>query len=280
MSASSGCTNAGVPQARSARVGAHDRLGAVNIDQVAVVAHRGSSYDFPEHSLQAYVDAIEVGADALECDVRLSADGQLVCLHDATIDRTSAGRGRVASMTLAELRAVEWGPGVDGPLTLRELFELVADCGRRVELAVETKHPNRYAGHTEAVLCDLMDWFGWLPPGEIPVNSARFDEPSPVRVMSFSAEALRRVRERSPRTELVYLLEKPAAAALRPVLPAHAGRCGVDIALLSSHPDWIAGIVAAGHGLHVCRPWTPSKKLTPALPQAPRASSRIDRRWR
>ena len=64
-------------------------MGAVT----AVVAHRGSSADAPEHTLAAYQQAVDDGADALECDVRLTADGHLVCVHDRRIDRTSDGRG-------------------------------------------------------------------------------------------------------------------------------------------------------------------------------------------
>jgi glycerophosphoryl diester phosphodiesterase len=60
-----------------------------------VVAHRGSSAEEPEHTLSAYQRAIEVGADALECDVRLTADGHLVCVHDRRVNRTSNGQGRI-----------------------------------------------------------------------------------------------------------------------------------------------------------------------------------------
>ena len=62
-----------------------------------VVAHRGSSADVPEHTLAAYEQAVADGADALECDVRLTADGHLVCVHDRRIDRTSDGRGIVST---------------------------------------------------------------------------------------------------------------------------------------------------------------------------------------
>jgi len=55
------------------------------------VAHRGSSQAAAEHTIAAYADALEAGADALECDVRLTRDGHLVCVHDRRIDRTSNG---------------------------------------------------------------------------------------------------------------------------------------------------------------------------------------------
>ena len=74
-----------------------------------VVAHRGASADAPEHTLAAYVQAVADGADALECDVRLTADGHLVCVHDRRIDRTSSGRGVVSVMTLADLDRLDFG---------------------------------------------------------------------------------------------------------------------------------------------------------------------------
>lgn len=219
-------------------------------NEVRVIAHRGSSHDFPEHSLAAYVDAIEQGADGLECDVRLTADGHLVCVHDATLQRVAASRGRVAAMTLEELRRVDWHGGHPGPLTLRDLFALVADSGRNLEIAVETKHPNRYGGQVEQAVCDLADWFGWLPTA---ADDERETSGPDVRLMSFSAAALGRAHRRAPRLPLVFLLEKPLAAATRTVLPGRAVACGVDIALIHDEPGWAAAIVAAGHELAV---WT------------------------
>ena len=80
-------------------------MGAVT----EVVAHRGSSADVPEHTLAAYEQAVADGADALECDVRLTADGHLVCVHDRRIDRTSDGRGIVSTMTLSDLDGLDFG---------------------------------------------------------------------------------------------------------------------------------------------------------------------------
>ncbi len=57
-----------------------------------VVAHRGASADRPEHTLAAYELALQEGADGVECDVRLTRDGHLVCVHDRRVDRTSTGR--------------------------------------------------------------------------------------------------------------------------------------------------------------------------------------------
>src|SRR3546814_15793085 len=74
-----------------------------------VVAHRGASAARPEHTLAAYELALEEGADGLECDVRLTRDGHLVCVHDRKVDRTSSGTGIVSEMTLDSLTALEIG---------------------------------------------------------------------------------------------------------------------------------------------------------------------------
>jgi glycerophosphoryl diester phosphodiesterase len=74
-----------------------------------VFAHRGSSAAEPEHTLAAYLRALAEGADGLECDVRLTRDGHLVCLHDRRLERTSNGRGRVSRSTLAELSQLDFG---------------------------------------------------------------------------------------------------------------------------------------------------------------------------
>lgn len=72
-----------------------------------IFAHRGSSGLFPEHSRAAYQRAIEEGADGLEIDLHLTADGEPVCFHDATVDRTSNGTGAVAELSLAQLRSLD-----------------------------------------------------------------------------------------------------------------------------------------------------------------------------
>ena len=80
-------------------------------DTPLVIAHRGSSSAEPEHTLAAYMRAIDEGADGLECDVRLTADSHLVCVHDRRMNRTSNGRGIVSTLELAELEGLDWGRG-------------------------------------------------------------------------------------------------------------------------------------------------------------------------
>lgn len=81
-----------------------------------LTAHRGGARLAPENTLEAFRQAVEVwGADILEMDVRLTADGQVVVLHDATVDRTTDGTGSVAELTLAELRTLDAGARFENP---------------------------------------------------------------------------------------------------------------------------------------------------------------------
>jgi glycerophosphoryl diester phosphodiesterase len=91
---------------------------------MAVVAHRGRSADFPENSLSAFRAAIALGVDAIELDVRTTRDGELVVLHDPTLNRTTGARGRVSALTLAQIRALP--PGADGSPAIPTLAEVLA----------------------------------------------------------------------------------------------------------------------------------------------------------
>ncbi|MEV0638033.1 glycerophosphodiester phosphodiesterase [Streptomyces sp. NPDC050619] len=233
-----------------------------------VVAHRGASDDAPEHTLAAYKKAIEDGADALECDVRLTADGHLVCVHDRRVNRTSNGRGAVSALELADLAALDfgsrktrdsWRTRDEEPdwehrpedreetsvLTLERLLELVADAGRRVELAIETKHPTRWAGQVEDRLLLLLKRFGL----DDPASAAE----SPVRVMSFSARSLHRVRAASPMLPTVYLMQFVSPRLRDGRLPAGVRIAGPSIRIVRNHPAYIERLKQAGHQVHV---WT------------------------
>ncbi|KUF15717.1 glycerophosphodiester phosphodiesterase [Streptomyces silvensis] len=249
---------------------------------IQVVAHRGASEDAPEHTLAAYKKAVEDGADALECDVRLTADGHLVCVHDRRVNRTSNGRGAVSALELADLATLDFGswkhggpPGTaggvpggaagdidgEGPdwdvapdpadtsvLTLERLLELVAEnnaSGRRVRLAVETKHPTRWAGQVEERLLHLLKRFDLdAPPA---------DGPSPVRVMSFSARSLQRVRAASPTLPTVYLMQFVSPRHREGRLPRGVRIAGPSVRILRNHPGYVAKLKRAGHQVHV---WT------------------------
>ncbi len=106
-----------------------------------VLAHRGNRVRCPENTLAAFRQALADGADALETDLHLTADGVFVCIHDATVDRTTNGSGPVAGMTLAQLRALSasYGRAEFTAERVPTLAETAALLPEDVALALELK---------------------------------------------------------------------------------------------------------------------------------------------
>lgn len=225
-----------------------------------VVAHRGASEDEAEHTLAAYERALDEGADGVECDIRLTRDGVLVCVHDRRIDRTSTGRGPVSTLELADLADLDFaswhrraaGNGSeepdwdrDGVLTLDRLLGVVAGCGRDVEVAIETKHPTRYAGLVELALAEVLTKHRSSRSGA----SGRVN----VRTMSFALSSLRRMRSLAPEVPTVYLMTRLPMRYRNGLLPAGAFAAGPSLRLLRAHPSYVDRVHEAGGEVHV---WT------------------------
>ncbi len=104
-----------------------------------LTCHRGDCYSRWENTLPAFEAAIASGADMLETDVRLSADGALVLMHDDRVDRTTNGTGLVKELTFAELRALNAGDRYDPCVipTLEELLTLLAPTGMLLNLEIK-----------------------------------------------------------------------------------------------------------------------------------------------
>ncbi|GAA4404273.1 glycerophosphodiester phosphodiesterase [Tsukamurella soli] len=213
-----------------------------------IVAHRGASGDHAEHTMTAFEAAVAAGADAIECDVRLTRDQHLVCLHDRTVERTSDGTGAVSELDLADLRAMDfgsWKAGVPATVvTLDELIELTTGGPRRVQLFVETKHPVRFGALVEQKLVATLHRHGLADPGA---------SDHPVTVISFSASAVWRIGRNAPQIPTVllgeasHLLGGGAATAVR----AHG--IGPSITSLRERPDTVAKARAAGRSTYC---WT------------------------
>lgn len=224
-----------------------------------IIAHRGASHHEPEHTLEAYERAVAVGADALECDVRLTADGHLVCVHDRTARRTSDGRGAISSLELATLEGMDWGSwkerlaedeesayrNASQLLTFRQLLRTTIGAGRRVDLAVETKHPSKHSAKVEAELARVLREFGLDEPNADRTN---------VRVMSFSLQAVSRMAILTPQVPLAWLMEGVVSPKLRGgALPPGISIAAMSIGMLRRHPGIVAEQHARGHEVHV---WT------------------------
>jgi glycerophosphoryl diester phosphodiesterase len=224
-----------------------------------IIAHRGSSEHLPEQTLKAYVRAIAEGADALECDVRLTADSHLVCVHDRRVDRTSNGRGPVSTLELATLQGLDFGswkrahsadvemPEVDQE---RDLIDTVLNCGREVGLAIETKHPTRYAGQVERELATVLSEFG-LDRAYVPGRPH-------VSVMSTAQVAIARMRQLCPEVPLVYLIRDSVPLRFRDGgLPKGSRIAGLDKEIIRRWPKTVQRQHDRGHQVYV---WTVDTK--------------------
>jgi glycerophosphoryl diester phosphodiesterase len=122
-------------------------------DRVWVIAHRGYAARYPENTLVAFDAALQGGADAIETDVRLTADGFAVLLHDDTVDRTTNGRGRVNALAVREIERLDAG-GWFAPAHRNQrvpvLETLLARYGERTVLNLELK-PDPSAGVAHAI---------------------------------------------------------------------------------------------------------------------------------
>lgn len=153
-----------------------------------LAAHRGGAALWPENSLLAFRNAIALGADFIEFDVHLSKDGQLVVIHDPTLERTTTGAGPVKDRTVAELKAVRLKDrtgAVTGETvpTLDEVVAVAAQGKRRMLLEIKVDAARaRYPGIEEKVLA-LLDRHGMA---------------ASTVVMAFGAPTWRRVRELRP----------------------------------------------------------------------------------
>jgi glycerophosphoryl diester phosphodiesterase len=130
-------------------------------------------------------------------------------------------------------------------LTLERLLATVREAGRRVELAIETKHPTRYAGLVELTLVDLLSRFGLTRPDA--------DGRRQVRVMSFASSSLRRVHTLAPGLPTVLLLHRVPLRLRDGALPPVATAAGPSLRALRAFPSYVERVHARGGDVHV---WT------------------------
>jgi glycerophosphoryl diester phosphodiesterase len=133
-----------------------------SLSRPVIFAHRGASAHAPENTLAAFELALAESADAIELDVKLSADGHVVVIHDGTIDRTTGAHGRVKDLSLADLRTLDSGSFFSEKFknekipTLEEVFESV---GKRTFINVELTNYNTPRDHLVESVCTLVKKF-------------------------------------------------------------------------------------------------------------------------
>lgn len=201
--------------------------------QPLVVGHRGAAHLAPENTLSSFRRALADGADLLECDVHLSRDGQVIVMHDETIDRTANPHsplraGAIADLTSEELGRVRLQHDEHIP-TLEQLLDLTT-----VPLFIEVKVPEA----ARAV-------------GELLAQLEEGSTQAASTVISFHAEALAEIRRTSPDTPVSYLVKAVDEQALATARELGAAAIGPAIDGLSLAAA--AAVREAGLGLH---PWT------------------------
>lgn len=196
-------------------------LAATVQDAVQVIAHRGASWDAPEHTLVAYDLALARGADWIEQDLQMTRDGHLVVLHDDSLDRTARGpaascRGLVRERSLAQLQHCEVGSWFNAahPGRARAEFSneriptldaVLTRYASRARFYIETKNPADAPGMEDALLALL--------------RRHRLVGTDRVIVQSFSAASLQRLHDLDAQLKLVLLIEDPIPRdSLDPVL--------------------------------------------------------------
>lgn len=208
------------------------------VDRPLLLAHRGASHAAPQNTLAAFRLAADLGADGVELDVHLSADGVPVVIHDARLSTTTDGSGLVYTKTLAQLKELDagasFGPEFAGERipTLQEVF---AEVGHRLIINVELKS-SRHEPELEPAVAGLARWMGMLDR---------------IWFSSFRPYALYSIRQLVPETPcgLLYLRGSVGTQLLASFTPHEA-----------LHPEAhmvTAGLIARAHrrGLRVST-WT------------------------
>ncbi|WP_163583197.1 glycerophosphodiester phosphodiesterase [Gracilibacillus saliphilus] len=190
------------------KVGNVNSISPVSLssDKILNIAHRGASGYAPEHTLIAYQSAQQMNSDYLEIDIHMTADGELVALHDEDVSRTTSGSGLVEDMSLTELKKLDAGTwfniaypekaddyyvGIEVP-TLEEIFDTF---GLHSNYYIEIKDPDPVM--TDKFLSMLEDY--------------HLIEENKVIIQSFSAETLEQIHAKYESIPLIQLLYKDEA---------------------------------------------------------------------
>jgi len=203
---------------------------------ILIAAHRGGAALWPENSLLAFGNALGLGVDAVETDVHMTADGEVVVIHDPTLDRTSTGRGAVADTTAPQLASARLKDRAGQPTgepvpTLAQLLDRLASG--RAQLLLEIKvdaRGRRYPGIEEKALALL--------------RARGFTERT--LVMAFEPETVERVREldRTIRTVLLVGRRQNPRQSVQRAVAIGASAVGFEFRLLDA--DLVAATRAAG----------------------------------
>lgn len=210
--------------------------------RLQIVGHRGAAGEAPENTLGSFALAVEQGSDAIELDIHLSKDEQIIVCHDVTINRTTTGTGNIGELTTVELKQVDAGSWFHAKYagerlpTLEEVFDLLPP---HIEVNVEIK------SDSDVLRSKLIDMLQ---------RRSLLDR---VFVSSFNHQSLVLLKQAEPRVKIGLLYSK------EPLSPAEAkNKYGVELYSLHPHHELVnrAFVEEADNlGMKVF-PWTVNKE--------------------
>ena len=223
-----------------------------------IVAHRGSSADRPENTLASTRRAIEVGATAVEVDVRTTKDGVLVLSHDATLEHAINGRGKINDKTLAEIQQLDAGTKFDPKFAgerVPTLVQVLTLCKDKIDVLLDLKENG---DDYDRKVADLVKSHG---------------DPKRIIVGARSVEQAQRFRKLLPQARQLGLIEKPEE------IEAYAA-AGVEMIRL--WPKWLTDtslvkrVRQAGVKLHLNGITGTAEEIAPLLKYRPDSLSSDD----
>ncbi len=177
-------------------------------------AHRGASAFFPENTMLAFEEAWRSGADAIEIDVQRTRDGELVVIHDETLNRTTNGRGYVYSSSYSWIKTLDAGGNIHPRFrgekipTLREVLDYIQSTGMRLNIEIKNEQVN-YAG-IEMQVIRTVEQFKLIDR---------------VVISSFNHHTVQLVKNSAPQLETALLTG--AFTHYSPIYARHIGMIGI-----------------------------------------------------
>ncbi|WP_394172218.1 glycerophosphodiester phosphodiesterase [Guptibacillus hwajinpoensis] len=232
----------------------------MNTNKLANVAHRGASGHAPEHTISSYKLGEEMKGDYIEIDLQMTKDGELIAMHDESVDRTTNGTGLVKDYTLEEIKQLDAGSWFNEKypekakksyegLQVPTLEEVIQTFGKDARYYIETKSPEVYPG-MEKELLRVLEKYNLTGVNE---------RSSKVLIQSFSKESLLKMEDLNPNLPLVQLISYKEQATISDEelneLTEYA--VGVGMSYTKIDEDYVQQVRNAGLHIH---PYTVNEK--------------------
>ncbi len=153
------------------------------------IAHRGASGYAPENTFAAFDKALDMGVDYIEIDVQMTLDDKLVIIHDATVDRTTNGKGFVKDLTLFQMKQLDAGSWFSEEYKdqlIPTFYEFLEQYGTKVGILIEIKNPSLYPGIEKKIAKEIL------------LYSQNIETDLDIKIQSFSLESIETIKKYLP----------------------------------------------------------------------------------